>query len=752
MRAFMKCFLTLFVLCLQIALSSKLAADPVVAGYYENWSQYRPATGGRATFFPNLIDPSIMTDIYFAFAYFGFVTKSIDPDNPHLTGDYTVQPVEWNDQSVLYPQIQALKQINPSLRTHLSIGGWGFNDPNDPNGAGQFTYKLFSEMAASSSAREQFINSAIDYAHQYGFDGIDLDWEYPGDLSRGGTDDDFANFVELLKELQSACKSANPPLIVSYASAAIVPTGVSQKYHDNPSLYFQWLAECSLYLDHVNVMCYDYHGAFDSPKLTGVNAPLNHDTDPNSTMYIAKTIENYLSGGVPANKIVMGMPTYGHSFGGVTGMSDEDYAPGKPFTSAGAAGPSTGSPGLLAYFEISDMIANKELTFGTDSTTSTAIAYNTATGEWVSFDTPDTIALKTDLVKEKGLLGAMFWAIDDDEYQWGDKYPNIRKAYDMLYPSENDLGMSLESLKEHSTSFSSKSPSRSVKLQSSKSDDLLLNSSFKDSVSSSSSSSSNSSVSVNSARSSQVSANDSESISLSDDSTRNESLNVSNGSSMSLSSNSNSNSSSKSTACCKSSSFKSRAKRSKRQSRLKSVLSSKSLSRSKDKSQSKSVSSQSPCDACIKHQTCTCKSFRGDTNQKMCESSKSKCSKGFLDNDVNGVAVSTNAEITPEEVFYQTIAKEVSSFLESKGVSHQMQDEEGLIFKEDMKEDMLDLSEASEVSSSFDLDESLDLDGVEVSLSSDEMDEDNLDSSSSIDEINQSGLFEQKLHSQSHIS
>ena len=62
----MKRCLTLFILCLQVAFFAKAAANPVVAGYYENWSQYRPATGGRATFFPNLIDPSIMTDVYFA--------------------------------------------------------------------------------------------------------------------------------------------------------------------------------------------------------------------------------------------------------------------------------------------------------------------------------------------------------------------------------------------------------------------------------------------------------------------------------------------------------------------------------------------------------------------------------------------------------------------------------------------------------------------------------------------------------------
>lgn len=410
--------------------------EPIVAAYYENWSQYRPPSGGRAAFFPNMIDPSILTDVYFAFGVFGFVTKSIDPTNPHLTGDYTVQPVEWNDQSVLYPQIQSLKQKNPNLRTLLSIGGWSFNDPNDPMGA--FTYKLFSEMVANQTNRTQFIDSAISYAHKYGFNGIDIDWEYPGDLTRGGAEEDFVNFIEFLKECYSACKSTSPSLILSYAAPAIVPFGVPQYYHDNPAIYFNWLSECSMYLDRLNIMAYDYHGPFDNPMITGVNAPLNKDTNPDSTYYIKATIENYLQNGVPASKMVLGLPTYGHTYGGVPGLSPSDYAPGKPFTSPGNPGPSTLSPGLLAYYEIADKIALSELTFGTDSVTSTAVAYNGASQQWASFDTPDTINLKAGLAKTSMLLGVMVWAVDNDEYAWGTTYPNIRSAYNVFYTTKKN--------------------------------------------------------------------------------------------------------------------------------------------------------------------------------------------------------------------------------------------------------------------------------------------------------------------------
>jgi GH18 family chitinase len=82
-----------------------------LVGYFENWAQYRQA-GGK--FLPNQIDPFLFTHINFAFGIFGFVTRSVDPKNPRLTGDYTVQPVEWDDQTQLYPELQFRPQLIPN--------------------------------------------------------------------------------------------------------------------------------------------------------------------------------------------------------------------------------------------------------------------------------------------------------------------------------------------------------------------------------------------------------------------------------------------------------------------------------------------------------------------------------------------------------------------------------------------------------------------------------------------------------------
>lgn len=391
-----------------------------VVGYFENWAQYRP-NGGK--FLPNQINAKQFTDIDFAFEFFGFIDRSLEPSNPHLTGDYQLQPVEWNDKSTLYPAFQALKNQNPNLHTFLSIGGWSFNNANDPNGIGTYTYHLFSNMASTKASRQEFIQSAIAYAHQYGFDGIDIDWEYPGDPTRGGTDNDMTNYTTLLKEFHDAiiadAKTHGGKTLLLTLAVPSIPKGPSS-YASDPDKYFAWQAQNAQYVDWFNVMTYDYHGAFSAT--TGVNSPMQGDRQQQD---IQHTVQNYLNGGTPASKLVLGMPSYGHSFSGVNCSSAQTCAPGKPFTSAGPAGPSTGEPGLLAYYEIKKMIGNGQLTPAYDSNSETPYAYSPMTKEWVSYDDPNSIEIKANYVLSQNLGGAMVWAIDNDDFV--NQYPLISR-------------------------------------------------------------------------------------------------------------------------------------------------------------------------------------------------------------------------------------------------------------------------------------------------------------------------------------
>lgn len=83
-----------------------------------------------------------------------------------------------------------LKKQNPNLKFILVIGGWN---------EGSVKY---SQMAADRTKRQNFIQSTLKFMKEYKFDGLDLDWEYPG--KNGGQSYDKANFVTLLKETHQA--------------------------------------------------------------------------------------------------------------------------------------------------------------------------------------------------------------------------------------------------------------------------------------------------------------------------------------------------------------------------------------------------------------------------------------------------------------------------------------------------------------------------------------------------------------------
>ncbi len=122
----------------------------------------------------------------FAFAYFHpttFQITAMDSNAASLMTDFT-----------------ALRSQQPGLQTWISVGGWSFNDPgNVPD-----TQTAFSDMASTAANRATFIQSLISFMRNYGFDGADIDWEYPVAPDRSGRPEDKANYVHLVKEMKAA--------------------------------------------------------------------------------------------------------------------------------------------------------------------------------------------------------------------------------------------------------------------------------------------------------------------------------------------------------------------------------------------------------------------------------------------------------------------------------------------------------------------------------------------------------------------
>jgi len=436
-----------------------------VVGYYENWAQWRPDIGKA---YPHQMDPSKVSHICYAFAYFNFKGPGISgPGKYVVTGDWKVYPVEWTDlnevpdstgQKTIAPslynqctgydtaqlekfQMKSLNEENPNLKMLISIGGWNFCNPEDDQYGGKYTYQFFSQMVGNPDHRKAFIDSLCDYAKTYHFDGVDFDWEYPASDKHGGTADDYQNYLTFFKELRAQIQSSGNALIVTMASAPFVPSGsLNGTYQtesgatktvdpSNPATYFSWLKDCSEYLDWFNVMCYDYYGPWPGQEGTLPNAPTKESGDLYS---VEKTIGSYLDAGVDPLKVVIGVPSYGHSYAGVE-FSSQDYGPGNTFTGPDVAGKYTGTPGFLAYYEIIDQIQTLGwLIGGFDEASETPYAYNAGGKRWVSYDNQDSIAAKMALIKQHSLGGAMMWSLDDDDFN--NKFPLLTKINQELNP------------------------------------------------------------------------------------------------------------------------------------------------------------------------------------------------------------------------------------------------------------------------------------------------------------------------------
>jgi len=375
-----------------------------------------------AKFFPENIDPTLCSHINYGF---GKVTTSFE-----------LAAVEWNDEDQawapgMFSRVMALKSQNPSLKVLLSLGGWNFNDCN---GAGSSTCSIFSDMVSTKASRTKFIASSISYLRDNGFDGLDLDWEYPAVAGHNQksveTPADRVNFIKLLEEAREAFEGEGAGDSRLLLTAAVgVGKGTVDTAYD--------VAGMSKNLDFINLMTYDMHGGWDGE--TGHQSPLfSCDGCSNLGYPLSSTwaVQYWIDQGADPSKLILGIGTYGRSFT-LDNINDHGFrAP----ASTGTAGPSTREKGFLAYFEIQDMIDSGEMTRVWDSKRGVPYAWSSSSKQWVGYDDEQSIALKVDLVKAKGLGGAMIWALDLDRFQ-SMEYPLLRAINGNLLGSLKRRGL-----------------------------------------------------------------------------------------------------------------------------------------------------------------------------------------------------------------------------------------------------------------------------------------------------------------------
>jgi chitinase len=389
-------------------------SERIASAYFTNWPQYHTGSldGYSCTFVPSDIDASHLTHIFYAFAVFD--------------ESFEVQNYEWNDFD-FYTELQAKKETYTHLKTLISIGGWNFNYYDS-------TKDLFSTMASTQENRQTFINSAITYAHTHGFDGIDIDWEYPGYTDQGGQPEDTENFTSLLREMRIAIENDTDSTKLLLSIAA--PMGVEK-------IALIELEKIHKYLDFMNLMAYDLHGSWDSN--VGPHTALYNGYDD---ICIDYAVQFYLDANVPTRKLILGLAAYGRTW--ELANTGEAASYGTAGNGAGSAGVCTQEEGFLSSFEVTYMIDNGAVAVE-DESTDTFFAYND--DMFVTYDTVDTHATKIDYMCDNNFGGAFIWAMDLDT-----SYTMIDAMYDRVTSCTTSQSSSSSALPVSVSSSSSSAP------------------------------------------------------------------------------------------------------------------------------------------------------------------------------------------------------------------------------------------------------------------------------------------------------
>jgi len=304
------------------------------------------------------------------------------------------QPLRGN-----WNQLKQLKAKYPNIKVLISLGGWtwsrGFASAARPE----------NRVAFVTSCVNAYIRGNLPVTDGAGgtgaaagvFDGIDIDWEYPNACGLScGSAEDRANFTALLAEFRRQLNLVRPGLLLTIAPGA----GVDKIAATDPGQYHQ-------YLDFINVMTYDFHGAFE-PRTnhhSGLFASPNDPSTGDVRFYNSNdAIEAFLARGVPASKLNLGIGFYGRGWTNVANVNNGLYQ-------TGSAAPGTYEAGNEDYKVLKD----RPGTVFTDANARATWKYDGNT--FWSYDTPALITEKMNYVKVQNLGGAFFWEFSGDDAQ-----------------------------------------------------------------------------------------------------------------------------------------------------------------------------------------------------------------------------------------------------------------------------------------------------------------------------------------------
>jgi chitinase len=285
-----------------------------------------------------------------------------------------------------FRNLNALKKQNPQLKVMISIGGWSWSEN-------------FSDAVLTDQSRKKFAYSGKKIVEQYNLDGIDIDWEYPGmkgedNVFRG---EDKENFTLMFQAIRESLDSLGAKTGKTYDVSTAIPCF--------PGFYkITDMAKASRFINYVNLMAYDFYVA--GPK-AGHHSNLFSTENDSTEDSGDKAYRMLTQMGVPASKLVLGIPFYGRSW---IMKTNENRGINREIDSVLRGG---------GYTFLKDSIMQKTgFTRYWDERAKVPYLWNEETRQLIAYDDEQSIKEKCNYVKEKGMAGVMFWqyASDPKEY------------------------------------------------------------------------------------------------------------------------------------------------------------------------------------------------------------------------------------------------------------------------------------------------------------------------------------------------
>lgn len=345
-----------------VTTKSNQATGRIIAGYYASWAAYSGYT-------PNDIPVSKLTHILYAFA-------NISSANKIVLGDAQVDKKN-------FAELRALKKKYPNLRTLISVGGWEWSG-------------RFSNVAATASRREAFAWSVAEFLAVHGFDGVDIDWEFPvsgGKPENAYRSADKENFTLLLKELRDKLDAQGKKDGKRYLLT--IAGGAGTGYVGNVQM-----KSIAQYLDFGVVMAYDIHGYGD--KYTDHNAPLYGSTAPSPQFVWSadQAVKAWTGAGFPKSKLVLGVPFYGHRYSNVQGGGTGMHKTYKGYKS-------------VDYDDIvSQYLSDKSYTRYYGAAGRTPWLFNGST--FITYEDAASLSEKAAYIRNQGLAGVGIWELSQN--------------------------------------------------------------------------------------------------------------------------------------------------------------------------------------------------------------------------------------------------------------------------------------------------------------------------------------------------